>query len=76
MRIFAIVIISIILYLTITFFFYWILNKIDPYVEAADHFGHGDSNIGFALFWPFTIPLLIICSIIAAIIELMKAVCR
>ena len=76
MRMFTIVIISIILYLTVTFFFYWILNKIDPYDEATDSLGLGDSNIGMALFWPFSIPFLIICIIIAAIVELMKVVCR
>lgn len=76
MRTFAIVMICIILYLFITFGFYYILNKIDPYDEAADHYGDGDGNVSFALFWPFTLPLLIIGSIIAAIIELMKRVCR
>ena len=74
MRIFAIIIISIILYLTITFFFYWIFNKMDPYDESADYLV--DGNIPMAFFWPITIPALIISIIIAAIIELMKVVCR
>lgn len=76
MRIFAIIAICIVLYLFITFGFYYILNKADPYDEAADYFGDGDSNVGIALFWPFTIPFLIISIIVVAIIELMKAVCR
>lgn len=76
MRTFAIVMICIILYLFITFGFYYILNKIDPYDEAADNFGNGDGNVGIAFFWPIAIPVLIIGSIIAAIIELMKKVCR
>lgn len=76
MRIFAIIIISIILYLTITFFFYYILNKIDPYDETTDYCGDGDCNTGIALFWPITIPFLIISIIVVAIIELMKKVCR
>jgi TRAP-type C4-dicarboxylate transport system permease large subunit len=76
MRIFAIIIIGIILYLTITFFFYWIFNKIDPYDETTDYLGNGDVNIPVAFFWPLTIPILIIGMIIAAIVELMKVVCR
>lgn len=76
MRVFAIVMICIILYLFIAFGFYYILNKIDPYDEAADYHGDGDSNVGFALLWPFTLPLLIISAIVVAIVELMKKVCR
>ena len=74
MRIFAIVIISIILYLTITFFFYWIFNKMDPYDESANY--SVDGNIPMAFFWPVTIPILIIGIIFVAIAELMKKVCR
>ena len=76
MRIFAIVIICIVLYLFIAFGFYYILNKIDPYDEAADYHGDGDCNVGIALFWPITIPGLIIGIIIYAIVDLMKKVCR
>lgn len=76
MRIFAIVIIGIILYLTITFFFYYILNKIDPYDETTDYLGDGDVNIPVAFFWPFATPFLIIGIIIAAIVKLMKKVCK
>lgn len=62
------------IYIGVMLVTYAVFNKIDPYDEAADTFGDGDENKVAAAFWPVSIPLLLFCSMIEWIGNIMDLI--
>jgi len=52
------------IYIGIMLAAYAVLNKLDPYDEAADTFCDGDGNKWAAAFWPISIPIFLFCCMI------------
>ena len=62
---------TLIIYILIIPFAYWLYNKIDPYDEEKDYCGDGDLNKGAAVIWPISLPIFIFCGILAFFSKIM-----